>query len=256
MSADSIKKVPGPWSCKAQVYNIPFIVSSTQVKEASDLLFSPLEAKSFFASAEAGLPTGGSCSIMIVRYSETPVGPYDEILILPGQYTYPTVGDYWNIPKHLARFDWKDLSGGAVQLKVFPSDTEQRQDEPFFQMTFKTVPFVPAFPASTVLYKLIGIQPTLVQPPVPRGAGAGNDELVGTDHWSKTDLYQYSPRSHVGWFDLSQKNEQGVVVTGHENFWPGGGRWRIGVRMDTISFDISAGEHWKALDIPTIVSEE
>ena len=27
--------------------------------------------------------------IQIVRYSDTPVGPYDELLIIPGSYTVP-----------------------------------------------------------------------------------------------------------------------------------------------------------------------
>ena len=132
-------------------------------------------------------------------------------------------------------------------MKVFPHDmtagtTESEPSEvPFFQMTFKTTPFIPALPISTNLYKLLRMEVGLVQPPLPQGLAT---ELVGTDVWHSCGLYQYSPKTHVGWYDLSQKDDTGKAAGKYENFWPGG-RWRLGIRMDDAVFDITAGEQWE-----------
>lgn len=94
MSA-SIKKAPAPWMCTGQVYSIFFYTRAGQV--AQDLLpavaFSPLERESYFASAEAGRFCGGLGGFMVVRYTETPVGPYDELLVIPGDYSYHVPAD-------------------------------------------------------------------------------------------------------------------------------------------------------------------
>lgn len=155
----------------------------------------------------------------------------------------------WNIPKHLARFEWTDREDGATHLKVFPHDmvagtTESEPSEaPFFQMTFKATPFIPAMPVSTNLYKLLGMEVGLVQPPLPQG---NSKELVGTHVWHSCDLYQYSAKTHVGWYDLDQRDAKGDMVGKYPNFWPGG-RWRLGIRMDDAVFDITEGEQWETL---------
>lgn len=91
---ETLKEVPAPWKCTGQVYSMFFYSSSTfttdkkLTENLSEIAFSPLERESFFASAEAGQFSGGLGGFMIVRYTETPVGPYDELLIIPGKYTY------------------------------------------------------------------------------------------------------------------------------------------------------------------------
>lgn len=90
-----VKKAPAPWKCRAQVYAVYFY-SSPKSKTAADIptvAYSPLETASSFASSEAGRFDGGVGSFMIVHYSDTPVGPYDELVIIPGAYTYPVQDD-------------------------------------------------------------------------------------------------------------------------------------------------------------------
>lgn len=88
-----IKKAPAPWTCTGQVYSIFFYTRPghrTQVAEEliPAVAFSPLERESYFASAEAGRFCGGLGGFMVIRYTETPVGPYDELLVIPGDYSY------------------------------------------------------------------------------------------------------------------------------------------------------------------------
>ena len=58
-------------------------------------VLAPLEAasKEWTSEAEAGKHTGGWGYVQIIRYSDTPVGPYDELCIIPGAFQAPeTVG--------------------------------------------------------------------------------------------------------------------------------------------------------------------
>lgn len=57
-------------------------------------------------------------------------------------------------------------------------------------------------------------------------------------------MSQDSPRTHLAWFDISQKDEQGKSASLFENFWPGLGRWHLGLRMDDTVIGIPEGEHW------------
>jgi len=55
--------------------------------------YSPLEASSSFADPEvSGKYTGGPGVCMILRYTDTPVGPYDEVIWMPGYFEIPGTG--------------------------------------------------------------------------------------------------------------------------------------------------------------------
>jgi hypothetical protein len=130
---------------------------------------------------------------------------------------------------------------------VYPYDTsgdasESRASEvPFFQTTFKTVPLMPSIPMSTGLYRALGIDTTLVMPPLPQGQP---EEIVGTDRWASSSPSMFTWKSHIGWFDMRQGGEDGAQVGEHENFWPGMKRWVLGVRMDDVAFTFSEGVYW------------
>lgn len=51
-------------------------------------IYDPLEAAHPACSADSF--TGGLGMIQVVRYSETPVGPYDELLLIPGNFSVPS----------------------------------------------------------------------------------------------------------------------------------------------------------------------
>lgn len=77
-----------PWTLKGTVYSFMVHSSSKDAKSlASDksFLYSPLEMNSSFAH---GKFLGGLGSVQIIRYTKSPVGPYDELLLVPGTFGY------------------------------------------------------------------------------------------------------------------------------------------------------------------------
>lgn len=91
--------------------------------------------------------------------------------------------------------------------------------------------FVPSFPLATRWANYLGFDTTLVMPPLPAGQGSLG-ELPGTDRWCSLIPHQYSRRTTLGWFDISQKDEEGNTCGEYENFWPGLGRWQVGLKME------------------------
>ena len=85
---ESIPVALPPWKLKGTIYS--FMVYSTS-KDATTLsndrsfLYSPLEASSTFGN---GKFLGGLSMLQLIRYTESPVGPYDELLIVPGSFAY------------------------------------------------------------------------------------------------------------------------------------------------------------------------
>ena len=78
--------VPPPWTLKATVYMFAFHVPSKQPLPA--FAYSPLESQSIFSSSTKFC--GGLASVQVIRYTESPVGPYDEMLLVPGNFEYET----------------------------------------------------------------------------------------------------------------------------------------------------------------------
>lgn len=131
-------------------------------------------------------------------------GPYDELILIPGNFTVPqpSAGPpkvpkkalriarifvsqrtttyngrlNWNIPKHLARFSFsapptpKGSSPPAqLTVKVFPPGTTDGDGTyPFFACTLTPWKWIPAVPVSTAW---IPLDLTQVQPPIPEPAG-------------------------------------------------------------------------------------
>jgi hypothetical protein len=111
----------------------------------------------------------------------------------------------------------------------------------------------------------------IVQPPLPSGKSA-QDELPGTDRWLKVLPVEHTKKASLGWWDLRQdatgKTRSSVgdrmpteedrllgstdedagnetSSSGFENWWPGLGRWRIGVKMEDATIDFAEGESWR-----------
>lgn len=81
---------PPPWSCKCTAYVLPFFHAASKGLPV-DIAYAPLEAASpaFSSKPGAGAYKGGLCFLQIIRYTETPVGPYDEIVLMPGDFATP-----------------------------------------------------------------------------------------------------------------------------------------------------------------------
>ena len=85
----SLPLAPPPWTCKATVYILSHYHSASTTLPL-DIAFDPLElhAPSFSSEKETGKYVGGLGFTQIIRYSETPVGTYDELLISPGFFSH------------------------------------------------------------------------------------------------------------------------------------------------------------------------
>lgn len=160
----------------------------------------------------------------------------------------------WGIPKHLARFDWTTNPDKSETVRIYPHDTANPYEpaefpptnlaaKPFFTMTFHPTKFAPYFPFSTTWYRYFGIDAHLVQPPLPEGKGS-EGELAGSDKWCKIFPQQWSKKSCIGWYDMKQEGE---TRQGEENWWPDGGRWLFGMKMEDTEIVFGEGEHW---DVP------
>ena len=84
----SLPLAPPPWTCKVTAYVLSFY-HSTSTALPLDIVYDPLElhTASFSSEKETGKYVGGLGFAQIVRYSESPVGTYDELAILPGFFS-------------------------------------------------------------------------------------------------------------------------------------------------------------------------
>ncbi|KAI3321991.1 hypothetical protein HD806DRAFT_536464 [Xylariaceae sp. AK1471] len=272
-----IVPLPAPWQLKGTVYMVSFL---SKAGKLPDHAYSPLERDSTYASlAASGEHQGGISQFQVIRYTKSPVGPYDELIICPGYFSYELEEagkrkvkknarisriyvsqkytcwngrTNWNIPKHLARFQWDDLADGATRVRVYPHDTsgdpsESRpSDVPLFQATFKPMRWTPSFPFSLSWLQYLGFDASLVQPPLPAGKGS-QGELPGTDRWCRINPSQSSKHARLAWADLSQKDEQGELASSvaHENFWPDLGRWQLAIKLDNADIQFGDGTYWQ-----------
>ena len=104
---------------------------------------------------------GGSGGILLVRYNDSPVGPYDELIIFPGCYQFKDKTYYrisqiyvstmdsvvngrrnWAVPKKLAIFKWSDH---YTSVQIFLPE----QKQPF--CTLRVRPRLYCFPAGSSL---------------------------------------------------------------------------------------------------------
>ncbi|PHH63362.1 hypothetical protein CDD81_6059 [Ophiocordyceps australis] len=278
--ATPLEAIPPPWHVRGDVYCISFW-SGSKTSSLPAHAFSPLEAGSPFAGgvADSNHVPRGLGMIQIIRYHESPVGPYDEMLLVPGSFGWSGAGAAeaagagagktrrvgrsprisrmyvsdrracyngrlnWNCPKHLARFVWTPGPNGAMSVSVYPHDANHSADpletkpssSPFFQASFSPLRVAPVFPFATRWLSWLGLDTTLVMPPLPAGLAP---ELPGTRRWCSFVPQQYSRRTRLGWFDLAQpENTAGLEKSSadqgaYDHFWPALGRWALGVKME------------------------
>ncbi|KAK5630610.1 hypothetical protein RRF57_006325 [Xylaria bambusicola] len=193
------------------------------------------------------------------------------VSILHLSHVFTNIFQDWNIPKHLARFEWDHSLDGKTRVRVYAYDTEEANDdsysatsesEPskkfFFQATFQPVRWAPSFPLSFSWLKYVGIDASLVQPPLPDGSqnsSWGREELPGTSRWCKVLPGLSTKRATLGWMDMSQDDAThdgggGGVKSGsgydteYDNFWPGLRRWNVAIKMQNTDINFGEGLYW------------
>ncbi|KAG0151013.1 hypothetical protein CROQUDRAFT_37290 [Cronartium quercuum f. sp. fusiforme G11] len=185
--------------------------------------FDPLEALSRDFASLPGVFRGGMGSVQLIRYHSSPVGPYDELLIIPGDFSLPAKlkggslpritriyvstlqsvlnGRYhWNIPKHLAHFEFTPGPSGSITISVYAlqsytftktSTSESARLDPIFMPTpfFSTIihPWgLKGVQLPIRLNALPGVKTTLFQPPLKEGDKEIG--MVSTKYWKKTKI--------------------------------------------------------------------
>ncbi len=150
MDEGSVVRVPAPWVLTGQGH-------ITLVRLSRDFV----ETRGFVPDALTGRFTGGIGMVMYVDYLSSDVGPYREILFIPGMFdvdgrkyfsitrifvsTIESVVNgrkNWGIPKELAVFDVSRESGvESVRMS--------RDGRPFAELHFRDLPF--PVPVTTAL---------------------------------------------------------------------------------------------------------
>ncbi|KAF8309726.1 hypothetical protein DL93DRAFT_2085247 [Clavulina sp. PMI_390] len=175
--------------------------------------FDPLEELSS-QEAKGGNFVGGTGMVQIVRYKDSPAGPYDELIMCPGYFKNPKGPDSlritriyvstlksvwngrrnWNIPKHLARFSFTPSTSikGATEVRIYTpntisydaaagQDTTTWNETPFFAALLQPSRLpIPAIPFNL---KYSPLRLTLIQPPLESSESVETDGLAGTDKW-------------------------------------------------------------------------
>lgn len=159
---------PAPWHTRCTAHLLPYYTTATHIPPHKT--YAPLEASSpAFSSLQTPNHTGGLSFAQIIRYTETPVGAYDELALLPG-YWRPPADVYgsnsssndgrrkassrqdlritgiwvssqasvlngrqnWGIPKHMARFKFTPMleTGSGKRAVASKTDEASRRGAP------------------------------------------------------------------------------------------------------------------------------
>ncbi|KAI9817142.1 MAG: hypothetical protein M1827_001254 [Pycnora praestabilis] len=272
---------PPPWTCKCEAYWLISYAAGPLPENA----YAPLEAASgpFSSSEQAGQFKGGLSMIQIVRYSETPVGSYDELLIIPGFFGVPGTKDKnfrvtriyvsqratcyngrknWNIPKHLARFSFSHpptrgtSPPETLTVDIFPPDPAE--PKPFFTASLSPFRWIPSMPFSTNVFPWVGVDSTLVQPPLPASKESGEEFLCGTNLWAKTPPQLHSRRARGMWVEInenkvkkdeSKASESQPLLSGKnlDDWWPKFSAWTFGVWLEQATLIFPTPEQFSSI---------
>ncbi|TFV93583.1 hypothetical protein E4S40_15170 [Algoriphagus kandeliae] len=148
LSKELFQKAPAPWDLKGEGVILVYKFPKIWVEEQGQL---PEYLKGKF--------TGGLGYLMLVNYTQSPVGPYRELLLIPGKFkpqgkqsitrifvdseqSTQNGRANWGIPKETMDFDWIE-EDEKIKIQV------KSRKEPLFSCEIK--PFGFPFPASTKL---------------------------------------------------------------------------------------------------------
>ncbi|QRV80601.1 hypothetical protein RhiJN_08616 [Ceratobasidium sp. AG-Ba] len=196
-----------PWTLEAEAWWIlPPVPTPWQTKELPRGAIDPFE-EGRYRDFQATY-TGGLGTIQLIRYHRSPIGPYDELLYVPGNITYKTGANSsisgltmtriyvsttasiinGNTPKHLARFEFtkEDESDplSPIVASVYPvlfKSTSKFSPEPMFSARLAPSRRIPSFPLDLGRVPHFLFDLRLFQPPLTN-LGQGNG-LVGTEKW-------------------------------------------------------------------------
>ncbi|KAJ7659490.1 hypothetical protein B0H17DRAFT_1212884 [Mycena rosella] len=192
-AADSIPIAPAPWNLTVAEGYVFIVAPPLSPAFLPPGFANPLEAPVLRPGVI--LPDIGL--ILVVRYTAGPVGAYNELIYIPGRWAYNLTDSglritqiyvstnasvfngrtKWNIPKHLAEFDFDDATDGSTTVTVSPPG-----DSANAHFRAKFTPATGPIPVQ-VNTTITGDYLTLIQPALP--ASPTNPVEVGTSTWQQ-----------------------------------------------------------------------
>ena len=89
-----------------------------------------------------------------------------------------------------------------------------------------------------------------MQPPLPQGTGESKNAEVGTQDWKASSPVLRSQRNRGCWVDMKQDGvdgKEGRMV--EENWWPGLGRWKLGLWSEDAVLTLGEPEQVKSKSV-------
>ncbi|RDX48224.1 hypothetical protein OH76DRAFT_1405139 [Lentinus brumalis] len=281
MSAESeptrpteVRPTPAPWTVKAEAWW--FITSIGHRPEPGETLpisyFPSQETQLYKTSTAQEAFRGGRGSVTLLRYTDTPIGPFDELAISPGEFTNPFEQEChritrayassiaavvngrsnWGLPRELAQFTFTPSLDhpDATEVRVYPAisfSPVEFSSDPCFAALIKPVSWLPAIPASLAHFPHV----KLFQPPLEGSPHAAYDGLVAAPKWHVLDCEDYRGRAKLFRCEGLLKPKQ-PELTSEED----GQRRRIAHKIgftDDIAFpDVAPyrlGIHWTEIEV-------
>ncbi|KAI0372713.1 hypothetical protein BV20DRAFT_1042476 [Pilatotrama ljubarskyi] len=206
----TIELVPAPRTVKAEAWW--FITSFGHRPEPGETLpigYFPSQEKHLYkVSTAQDAFCGGRGFITLIRYTESPIGPFDELAIAPGEFANPydrqshritrayasslkavVNGRHnWGIPRELAEFAFTPSleDPDSTEVRVYPATSFspiEYASTPCFAALVKHISWLLAIPTSLAHYP----QVKLCQPPLEASPEFPLDGLVGTTKWHLLD---------------------------------------------------------------------
>lgn len=190
-----VKEAPAPWKLKGTswIFVLPGLSKDASFPAG---FAAPHEAE---ALAEGGEFVGGFGSVQLVSYTESPVGPYDELVYTPGRWKYMNNDPAlrvtriyvsvkestengrrnWSLPKQVANFSYRP---GPYDTTLFSVSLPSSPDKPFFSASIKPIPLLSSV-SILISTTILGKWFSFMQPPLPQGSPE-NPEEVGTERWA------------------------------------------------------------------------
>ena len=136
-----------------------------------------------------------------------------------------------------------------------PNDDAPPSENPFFTASLQSLKYLPSwysFPFNSTWATYFGFGSHLVQPPLPVG---DTKEECGSEIWLRSKPEMWSKKTRAVWWDMQQEKSNDSaeapsesetdpllskkgpgkavkLLDGVDNWWPGLGRWRIGLWLD------------------------
>ncbi|KAI0657992.1 hypothetical protein C8Q70DRAFT_253278 [Cubamyces menziesii] len=199
---------PAPWTVQAWW----FVTSLGHRPDAGETLpisyFPSQETHLYKHSTEKDAFRGGRGSVTLIRYTDTPIGSYDELSIAPGEFTNPfgqqshrvtrayvssleavVNGRHnWGFPRELAEFVFTPSLEipDACEVRVYPATAFspiEYSSSPCFAALIKPISWLPAIPTSLSHFPRV----KLCQPPLESSPEPSFDGLVRNTKWHMLD---------------------------------------------------------------------